>query len=137
MVPLTPSFHLCDLYKLRYQRNIFWTEKRNCAQTVQGTAMVPLTPSFHLCDLQKSRYRRIFLDRKTKMRAHCFGNRDGTVDTFLSPVRPPKIEISKKYFWTEKRKCAHTVLGNAMVPLTPSFHLCDLQKLRYRRNIRN
>ena len=68
------------------------------------------------------------------MRAHCFGNRDGTVDTFLSPVRPPEIEISN-IFWTEKRKCAHTVQGTEMVPLTPSFHLRNLQKSRYRRNI--
>ena len=55
------------------------------------------------------------------MRAHCSGISDGTVDTFLLPVRPPEIEISKKYFWIEKRKSAHTVQGTAMVPLTLPF----------------
>ena len=69
------------------------------------------------------------------MSEYCLGNRDGTVDTSLSPVRAPEIEILKKKFLTEKRKCAHTIQGTSMVPLTPSFYLCDLQKSRYRRNI--
>ena len=119
MVPLTPFFHLCDLQKSRFRRNIFWTEKLKCAHTVQGTAKVPLTLFSPVRPPEIEISKKYFLDPKTKMYAYSSGNRDVTVNTFFSAVRPPEIEISKKYFWTEKRKCAHTVQKNAMVPLTP------------------
>ena len=77
-------------------------------------------------------FKEIFRTVKTKMRAYCSRNRDGTVDTSLSSERTSKIEISKKFFWTEKRKSVHTIQGIGLVPLISSFHLYDLQKSRCR-----
>ena len=73
-----------------------------------------------------------FFDRKTKMLASLSGYRVGTVDTSLSPFLPLEIEISKVLL-IKKRKCLHPVQGTALIPLSPPFHRCNLQKSRYRR----
>ena len=78
---------------------------------------------------------KIFLERKIKMLAYFLGRRVCTIEASLSPVRSPEIETSKKKISTEKRKCSHTVQGTALVELTSFFHLCDLQKSRYRRKM--
>ena len=74
-----------------------------------------------------------FFDRKTKMLASLSGYRVGTVDTSLSPF-PLEIEISKVLL-IKKRKCLHPVQGTALIPLSPPFHRCNLQKSRYRRKL--
>ena len=113
------TFNLCDLQKLRYWRKIFITEKRKCANTVQGIELVQLIPPFLLSDLQKSKYwRKIFWTEKRKSSHTNQG-------IGLVPLTPPfhmcDPQISRyrsKIFWTEKRKCSHTIQGNWLVPLT-------------------
>ena len=46
------------------------------------------------------------------MREYCLGNRDGTVDTSLSPVRAPEIEILKKNIFDRKTKMRAHCSGN-------------------------
>ena len=48
-------------------------------------------------------------------------------------MRPLDIVLSKKKILDRKTKILQTVYGNALVQLTPPFHLCDPLKLRYRR----
>ena len=74
-----------------------------------------MTPLFYLCKISKKN----LFDRKTKILAHYSGQRVGTADTILSLVRPLEIEISKKNFWAEKRKCSKTAQGTMFGPLTP------------------
>lgn len=65
-VPLTSPFHQSDQQTSTYRRKHFWTKKRKCSHTVQGTA---LGPSFHLSVNQKSRYRQnIFRSKNEKPR---------------------------------------------------------------------
>ena len=40
-----------------------------------------------------------------------------------------------KMFWTEKQKFSHTIEVTALVPLTPPFHLFDLQKSRFQKKL--
>ena len=66
------------------------------------------------------------------MVTNCSGNRVGTVDTSFSPVQPPEIKIWKVKFLVQKKKILAYCSGTALGTLTPTFHLFDLQKLKYR-----
>ena len=71
-----------------------------------------------------------FFSRKAKIFLYSSGLPVGIVDTYLSPVRPPEIEISKT-FLDRKIKMLTYCSSTALVQLTASFRLCDLQKSRY------
>ncbi len=85
---------------------------------------------FRAIEISKKKF-----DRITKMLAYCLGHRVDTADISLTSKRPPETNISKKIFLTEKRKCSHIVQGTAFAPLTPFFHLYNLQKSTYRKKI--
>ncbi len=113
-------------------KNFFWTKKRKCSHTAQGTAFLPLTLPFHLMqEIEKSfrpkkenaricskhrvgtadtslsplrDFEKKCLDRKTKMLAYCSEYRVGTINTSLLHVRQSEIEISKKILLDQKTK---------------------------------
>ena len=59
------------------------------------------------------------------------GHHVSTVDTNLSPVRPPEIEILTKNILAIKTKMVEYCSGTALVRLTPTFHMSYLQKYNY------
>ena len=84
------------------------------------TSLLPVRPA----EIEISK--EIFLDRKTKMLAHCLGNRVGTFDTSLLPVQTPEIVLSKKNILDRKTKMLAHCLGNpvgtvdtSLLPLQP------------------
>ena len=67
------------------------------------------------------------LNLKTKIVLYCSVQRVGTVDSSLSLVRPPEIEISKKkVFGTKNENARVLVQVKALLTLSPFFSLCDL-----------
>ena len=129
MVPLTPLFYLSDFQKSRYQRIIFWTEKWKCSHTIQGTGLVPFTcTSSSNWDIERK-----FLGPKNKNAQILF--REPRWNHWHLPFTWATLKsgYQRKFFWNEKRKFVHTFYGVGLVPLTPPFHLYDLQKSRYRK----
>ena len=73
---------------------------------------------------------KIYWTEKRKS-SHCSGHRVGTADTFLLPVRPPEIEISKKNLLDRKTKMLAYCLEYRVFTTDTSLLPCDISKKNF------